>query len=226
MNTLTMNDIFSKTKDNVKETSLSTRLAYALERLKVNQSELARRVGIKPQIIQYLCTGNATKSKFAYEIATALEVNPDWLIAGKGPMLFSLPTDTSLQQKAPLLAWSHVIDWLNTEEAFRKAEDNFVTLSSGAPLNSFAVKVNDTSMIPRFEINTVLIIDPSLETKSGDFVIAQVLHQNQPIMRQLINKMGSFYLVPSNCAIYKEIELTKEDKILGVVIQTYYEFIR
>src|SRR6185312_10800584 len=110
------------------------------------------------------------KSKFAYEIASALEINPDWLIAGKGPMLFSLPVDTSLQPKVPLLTWPQIIDWLNNSEAFKKTLDNYINLASIAPPSSFAVRVNDTSMIPRFEINTVLIIDPLLEAKPGDFV--------------------------------------------------------
>jgi SOS-response transcriptional repressor LexA len=225
MSTLTMNDILDKTKDNTREASLSSRLAYALERLRISQSELARRVGVKPQIIQYLCTGNATKSKFAYEIASALEINPDWLIAGKGPMLFSLPLETSLQPKVPLLTWHQIIDWLNNE-AFKKTVDHFINITNIAPPSCFAVKVNDTSMIPRFEINTVLVIDPLLEAKSGDFVIAQTLYQDQPVMRQLMSKNRKLYLTPSNYAIYKEIELTTEDKILGIVTQTYYEFIR
>ncbi len=222
MSILTMTDTLNA-KVHTAETSLSSRLTYALKRLQISQSELARKVGVKPQVIQYLCTSNANKSKFAYEIAAALEVNAEWLVTGKGPMLFALPAE---HPKVPLLLWHQVGNWLNKNKTFTVNADNFVNISSIAPPNSYALKVNDTSMIPRFEINTILVIDPSSEARPGDFVIAEIPHQDQPVVRQLLHKNGKFYLVPSNSAIYKEIELTDEVRFLGTVRQTYYEFTR
>lgn len=55
-----------------------------------NQSELARRSGVKPQAIQYLMEEDGKRekrSKYTPEIARALRVTPEWLTSGTEPML-------------------------------------------------------------------------------------------------------------------------------------------
>lgn len=208
--------------------SLSSRLVYALNRMKISQSELARLIGVKPQIIQYLCTSNANKSKFAFEIAIALGVNPNWLIAGRGPMLdlSNIHHTSPSQPKVPLLGWNNIMNWLNKSDDLSQQETKFIFITNEPTPASYALSIVDTSMIPRFEIGTTLVIDPSLKPNNGDFVIAKISHQQQAIVRQLIFKMNKYYLSPMNSSMYKEIELNAEDKILGVVRQTYFEFIR
>lgn len=204
--------------------NLSSRLLYALNRQKISQSELARKIGVKPQVIQYLCTGNANKSKFSYEIAIALEINPNWLIAGKGPMqdLNEIKVSTSTQPKVPLLSWDGALDLKNH---ISNAND-YIHITTELKSQCYALRVFDTSMVPRFEIGSILIIDPELEPKNGDFVIAKLSEQKQPIFRQFIKNKNMLFLLPINTALYKEIEMNLKDKILGVVRQTYYEFVR
>ena len=208
--------------------TLSSRLLYALKRQKFSQSELARLIGVKPQIIQYLCTSSANKSKFAYEIATALGVNPNWLIAGKGPVfdLSSMSNTTSNQPKVPLLDWNNIIVWLNQESTHPQKADKYIFVTNDQSTRNFAIRIADTSMIPRFEIGTVLIIDPELKPNINDFVVAKISHQEQPVIRQLILKGNQHFLSPINSTIYKEIELKTEDNILGIVRQAYFEFTR
>ncbi len=68
--------------------TLGERLSFAMERAGLNQSELARVVGIKPQSVQYLCSseGNGKRSRYIMEIAVALDVRPEWLLDGEQPM--------------------------------------------------------------------------------------------------------------------------------------------
>lgn len=66
--------------------TLADRLKFALARKGISQSELARRIGIKPQAIQYLCSGRGHKSGYIAEIARELEIRPHWLATGQGPM--------------------------------------------------------------------------------------------------------------------------------------------
>jgi SOS-response transcriptional repressor LexA len=228
MSTITLTDIFDHSKMDSDDSTLSSRLLLALTRLKINQSELARRLGIKPQMIQYLCTSKANKSKFAYEIATALEINPNWLIAGKGAMRdLEIGTDRIFsQQKILLLSWSNITKWLDQNLRTKLQGQESISVTAKTGLSSFALKITDTSMIPRFEPGTILIIDPELKAKEGDFVVIQTVHQEQPILRQLLVKNKKNVLMPINTAMYREIELTSEDKILGVLHQTYYEFVR
>ncbi len=74
------------------EPDLSTfagRLRFAMRAAgKTNQSALAREIGVKPQAIQYLVapSNSATGSTHVAALAGALNVNPQWLATGKGPM--------------------------------------------------------------------------------------------------------------------------------------------
>lgn len=132
-----------------------------------------------------------------------------------------------MQAKVPLLSWSQINNWIIGHISISSINGNDFILTTYEPTpKSYALKVNDTSMIPRFEVNTILILDPTLDAKHGDFVVARTYHQEQPIIRQFINKNKKNYLVPLNTAMYKEIEFTSEDKVLGIVRQTYYEFTR
>lgn len=64
--------------------TFATRLKYAREKMGLNQSELARRVGIKPQSIQYIESGSTQKSRYVLKIAHVLGVNAEWLVYGVG----------------------------------------------------------------------------------------------------------------------------------------------
>ena len=71
--------------------TFSQRLGYSLQRLNVNQSELAKCVCIRRQAIQYMVKAVNSKSKHCYHIAKALNVDPDWLILGIGDVEEAMP---------------------------------------------------------------------------------------------------------------------------------------
>jgi len=73
--------------------TFATRLKYARERAGLSQSELARRIGIKPQSIQYIESGSTQKSRYTLEIANVLGVSVEWLVYGEGS---SEPTENAL----------------------------------------------------------------------------------------------------------------------------------
>jgi len=73
--------------------TFATRLKYARERAGLNQSELARRIGIKPQSIQHIESGSTQKSRYTLEIANVLGVSVEWLVYGEGSIE---PTENAL----------------------------------------------------------------------------------------------------------------------------------
>jgi DNA-binding XRE family transcriptional regulator len=62
---------------NTTSNTLSSRLLQALGERGISQAELARKIGLKRQSIQYLCTSGTNKTKFAHDIAAALDINVD-----------------------------------------------------------------------------------------------------------------------------------------------------
>jgi transcriptional regulator with XRE-family HTH domain len=64
--------------------TFAERLKIAIEKLKISQAEAARRCGISQQSINYIISNDLKQSKLAVNIASGLQVNPDWLIYGEG----------------------------------------------------------------------------------------------------------------------------------------------
>ena len=65
--------------------TFAERLADSRQAKGISQSELARRIGVKPQSVQALESGEARATKFIVEIANELGVRPAWLKDGRGP---------------------------------------------------------------------------------------------------------------------------------------------
>ncbi len=68
--------------------NLSERLNHALAVTNTKKADLARAIGVKPQVIQFLCSSHTQASRFTFELATALGLNTRWLATGEGEMFF------------------------------------------------------------------------------------------------------------------------------------------
>jgi len=64
--------------------TFAARLKIAIDKRGISQSEAARLCGIAQQSLNYIITNNLNSSKLAPQIASALEINPEWLILGQG----------------------------------------------------------------------------------------------------------------------------------------------
>ena len=93
--------------------TLAKRLRYARERAGFSQSELARRVKLRPQAIQFIEAGQVRRPRTLVEIAKALAVNPAWLLLGEGSVevgvreempIYQRPADVVLSDEAVAVA--------------------------------------------------------------------------------------------------------------------------
>lgn len=218
----TMDNNFTFVDTKKDSENLSTRLTKAMQRLSVSQSELARRLGTKPQTIQYLCCSGAKRSKFIFEISDALGINPAWLAAGEGRMLPDSKTDNVLTT-VPLISWADILDWLSPQQP-KKINGKHINVMPGFSKKCYALILDDTSMSPRIEKGAVLVVDPELTPKENDFVVAYGSFCQVPIVRRFVKQKEGYALIPINTELFKEIKLGKKDKILGVLCQTFYQF--
>ena len=60
------------------------RLSWAMRRANLDQSELARQVGIKQPSIAHLLSPEAKKSGYTPVIARILKIDAEWLATGRG----------------------------------------------------------------------------------------------------------------------------------------------
>jgi SOS-response transcriptional repressor LexA len=201
--------------------TLSKRLTYALKKTAITQTELARRVNVKKQAIQYLCSSNTNKSKFAYDIAHSLNIDVDWLITGKGELSLIDSKENkflSEQKVSPILEWNQITNWLDTKIKKESISDWTVNHEKFNE-KSFALKLKDNSMFPKFDSNTLIIVDPGKEPHAHCFVLVYVSKLHEVIFRQLIKDKEKLFLHPFNEFGYKQIELSKNDKILGCIVE-------
>lgn len=207
--------------------TLSARLLHALNVLGVTQAELSRRIGVKPQAIHYLCTSNSKKSSFTYEIADALKINSLWLGSGDGLMqLEANPNEelVSSQKRTPILDWKQVKQLVGDEASnILFSAKEWLLTSSSIGENGFAFRLHDRSIYPRFDQETVIIVNSDKEPKNKDFVIVYLKEADDIVFRQYEIENNIVLLKPINVAMYKVIKKEKDDVILGVMVEARWQ---
>lgn len=203
--------------------TLSERLSYALKYTKVSQSELARRIGIKQQAIQYLCASNATKSKFTYEIADALDIRSDWLAQGKGSMLEQSDPTRELAEKQvriPVLTKEALLPSHHKQKEFPQ---QWVLVEQHYSEGAFAIEVYDKSMFPLFDQETLIILDPNKEPVDQSFCLVFITSCHDIVFRKLIKSEDATILQPINTEFYNPVPLRSDDIILGTMCEAKWK---
>lgn len=88
--------------------------------------------------------------------------------------------------------------------------------SSCSKAEPFALQVLGDSMIPEFQNEVVIIVDPEGVVRDGAYVVA--LHKDEYTFRQYRLHEGKHYLAPLN-DLYETVEIPGLHVIKGVVIQ-------
>ena len=132
--------------------SLPHRVKHLRERLGLTQSELARRLDVKPQAIQALEAGKVKRPRFIVPLAKELGVSPDFIETGTEtpPATFRNVKVRGVVQAG---AWSEVWEW-DSDQWY----DVPLPVEPGlASMNLFAVESRGPSMDKRYPEGTVLI---------------------------------------------------------------------
>ena len=207
--------------------TLSARLILALKQLNVSQAELSRRIGITQQAIQHLCKSKSNYSKFTFEIAAALDIDPVWLATGKGCMLPEHDPHKQIvnaQQQVPILSEKEIISFCLENKSFKDLAVEQWILSDVCKDNKcVGYLLKDKSMTPRFDENTIIILDPSREPKGMDFVLTYIKSENAIIFRQLQIKNGKKILQPMNKTLYNSITFEKGSAIIGTMCEARWK---
>ncbi len=85
-----------------------------------------------------------------------------------------------------------------------------------AELEPYALRVIGDSMAPEFWEGCIIIIEPRLSARSGEYVVAD--HDGDTVFRQYVVESGRAFLKPLNGA-YPAVEISGPFTVRGVVIQ-------
>lgn len=212
------------------EASFSERLNFAMNQMGITQAELARRIGVKQQAIQYLCSNRAKGSRSTPKIAAILNVNSQWLADGEGTIQLNEDPRNGLDyahKKIPILQPDQIKSLIKNQAKIQlnKNLTNFSDLKSTQWIftdtsfgpNSYALKLKDQAMSPRFEEGTIVIVDPDKIPQNGNFIIAYIYKTNELLFRQLAQQQTKKILYPLNTCGYNEIIMSNLDVIYGVL---------
>jgi SOS-response transcriptional repressor LexA len=162
------------------------------------------------------------------QLAQALDVSPAFLMCLSDDV--QVKKTKSPSHLIPLLDHHQACDTELHIKAIRKqgTANDVIFISVSAALlelsdEAFAIKMKDESMTPEIRLNDVLVIDPSVAPKPGDFVVVKVVDKSEIIVcqyKKLSYTSPEFELVTLNDN-WPNIKVTDnlEMEIIGVVFQ-------
>lgn len=211
--------------------TLSDRLNYALKLTGTRQADLARAIDVKPQVINFLCSGQTKASRFCFEIATALGLNTRWLATGEGaPFLADDPSNQLVSecQKVKILTHDKLIQLTKNELLDLSSIDAWAVCKTHEQ-NTYCTVLSDTSMEPfihegsRLFFKTISFYKPRID----DVVLAYLSKAHTVLIRKVSRTaQGDFELSPENTDLFKSIALTNDVHIVGVIFEIQWNLMR
>jgi SOS-response transcriptional repressor LexA len=206
----------------MKKTKLSITLRTLLHELNLSESELARKTGVCQPVIHRMASGETDNPKIETlrPIAKFFSISLDQLV-GDAP----LPRDQPIFRveseiySLPLISLKEALCWPQTEQPI----NTFVQTDAKTSSLAYGVRLKDSTMYPMFPDGTLLIIEPTQESKHRDFIVAHLKNQPQAIFKQLLIDGKDRYLKAVS-SDYPTKKLGINDKILGVMLQARIDF--
>ena len=201
-----------------KEIGFGERVLFSLEQQKRSKSWLAEQIGISKQAINYLLK-YSLNPKYVTEIATALEIRPEWLLFGKGSRQ-SLSEESTDIARIPIL---HLINIpLFTQKNSLNLTDEFTHITSGSASSCFATILENSCMEPLFNRGTLLIFNSLAKPKNGDYVIFSLPQNKELLFRQYFIDGEEIYFKAFN-SFYKNYTCN-QPTIFGILIESRNHF--
>lgn len=231
-----------QTEQSHQEMSLGERVKVARKYAKLSGKELAIRVGISDTAIYHLEKRGSKFSFHATSIAMTCGVDPIWLDTGRGEMslLGSTPGMSQAEftqaakdgsiHRAPIFARLPLISWEDASrlceepaESFHPKAEAWLPIAPKGSDRTFALRVQDDSMVPEFQEGEFILIDPTLPGKHNQFIVARVEGDTMATFKQLMVVGSRTYLKPLNSR-YPLIDVQGDIKVCGVVVGKFKEY--
>ena len=196
----------------------------------LTEQELASSVGVPLPTIVNILAGKLPDDRAIWEkFSKYFRMDVDFLRTGEwahATTTVELPGNTHHSaaghiRKFPLLSW-HQIGQMVTGKTLPGVirAEAMVEATDVAGIRTFALKVKDDSMEPLFSDGEMIFVNPDLEWKPGDYVIAnnRDRHSDVVVLRQ-VKRIGSHYMLHPLNRMYDDLLVTNQDEVLGKVVR-------
>ena len=193
---------------------------------KGRQLKLASLLNVSQESVRKWLSGESfPDTNRIFEIANKLNVNIQWLLSGIGKITQSvkikeLPIENSVTwTKVPILTWEEAGRWDKVIKTIHEKESiEYAWAEPGIGENSYALIVKDDSMVPRYEKDSILIIDPDYKPSHKHIVVYLLEGEKDAICKQLLIDGKHKYLKPHNPS-YPASHIGDKDKYCGAIRQ-------
>jgi SOS-response transcriptional repressor LexA len=197
--------------------AVGQRIKACMESRNLDQSTVARALGIEPQSVQQWIQGQTNPRGYRIKaLAALLEVEP-WELLGTSTTESSTPTKSSRSStidRIPRVSWVSAGHF--REIAPSEHVEEWDTPSEPMTSNSFSLRVEGDSMEPEFPNGCVIFVDPQTQPLNGDYVVVTLDDTHHATFKQLVLDGAQRYLKPLNPR-YPIIPITSEARVCGVV---------
>ena len=213
--------------------SIGQRISKLMLDMDVSNAKLARMIGVsRPTIGNWIEGKSAPTGENLTNLASALKVDPNWLMSGKESRV-RLDNNVDISQKIPFDGFPiPVISWVAAgsfgpiETVLRDAEvDEYLPPIKECGKNGYGLVVTGISMSPKFEPEDRIYVNPDFQVsdlKTGDLVIVSCAGDNEATFKQLIIEGTTKYLKPLNPKWDEQIiKLTEDCCLVGKVVGLY-----
>jgi SOS-response transcriptional repressor LexA len=196
----------------------------------ITEKELASAVRVPLRTLVNILAGKDPKDPAIWEqFARYFRMDVDFLRTGESAharKMVELPGSTSHSaaghiRKIPLLTW-HQMGQMTTSKDLPGVihAEAMVETTDVSGKRTVALKVQDDSMAPLFSEGEMIFVNPDLEWKPGDYVMAHRPdgHPETILLRQVKPTGSQCMLHPLNRK-YEDLPLTKQDEVWGKVVR-------
>lgn len=198
--------------------TINDRITARRQAQNISKAELARRIGITHASVSKWESGlNQPKGRYLNELAAALGVSVDWLLTGNdgapaAQVKEALPGYHNVEpavipqgSRVPIISYVQAGQWREMCEQASAFDGTLEYVTAGIDVgpHGFGLWVRGDSMAPQFKEGDLLIVDPDVAPKAGDFVIAsngksEATFKKYRARGEYDNGQPRFELVPLN----------------------------
>lgn len=187
-------------------TNLSQNIEKRLKSMNMSQRQLALAAGLKAATVSNLISGRIQRTSYIVEIAEVLGCTAEDLMHAKTCKSAHFAKTHRNTFQVPYL-----------DSTLEKVDDVIYTCPTACSDQTFAFKVNEIAMQPRFWKQDIVFVDSNKEPFDGCFVVAQI--EDGGAVRRLTYDRNSAYLEPLNPLFLSQtIKVDIEKAVKGVII--------
>jgi len=202
---------------------LGNNLLIRMKQLGITQAELAERAGMTQVMIHKLTSGKSKKTTKIVDIARALNCTPEELLFGFAQNAAVEPNaEFQNSSLVPLISWVQAGAWCESPDTYAPGDaEEWMPAPYKHGKRAFCLRVIGDSMYPEYRENEIILVDPDVEPRHNDDVVARTADGLHTFKRLQITPEGTYLLALNPDQPNRKIQIPPETHICGVVIGSW-----